>query len=846
MVQSFQPLRTIRGKIFLAFCTMSMLTGAVGVYGIFATTVANRIVVDIYDRPLMAINFARSASSIFAQMGNQLLQARMTGDIATMRAKLKNLSSNFFDDLGIAEQRSMSPGALAAAHKVRGLARDWLAAVEAPMDEQRIASTPGVLLVALSEQIMDEFDRLIELTAEDGFHQREQSLRQLGRIREINLTCSLLAMLLAGLATFVLDRRIQRPLAKAVAAADRVAAGDFEAKIPDESHDEIGSLMRSMRHMQASIREMMRREEAARRSAQARLVDAIEGAHEAMILVGSDGKIVILNSQVGQFLRQPSVELTPGAPFAEALRRVVPVGSLTGESGVGDPAEILASEGEVQLRPDLWLRVSRTLTQEGGFFLFWSDISDIKEREARLLEAKQDAEAASRAKSYFLATMSHELRTPLNAIIGFSEIIANELFGPVNEPRYREYSGLVVKSGRHLLNVINSVLDYAKSEAGHAELRCEPVDLTEIAADCLGMVDDQSRRTGIEVRRMLPDAPLVISGDDQKLRQLLLNLLSNAIKFTNAGGSVELRLAAAADRRPILSVSDTGIGMKPEDIPTALAPFGQIDSRLARKYEGTGLGLPLAKAFAEMHGAEFLFRSELGVGTTITIVFPQAADGGVAVSTADEPASVLISERRRRTRPYLVINELVQTEIANPVCPEHEVQDSQAGDGAEGDAEAARGEEVRHGLGALQDDHDQRQDDHQVTDRVDLAEIEDRRDEHAQQPRRRRQRHEAAGDQEISEEEFDETGEDHVRLRVRAHRDLWMRPDYRHRPAPVSPFFERGPEQRRGDGSNQDRAGQRPQALEAQRMDRQIGGDTRKDRVIEQVEDTVLRERDAI
>ena len=177
MVQAFHPLRTIRGKIFFAFCAMSVLTGAVSVYGIFATTVANRIVVDIYDRPLMAINFARSASSIFAQMGNQLLQARMTGDIATMRAKLKNLSSNFFDDLGIAEQRSMSPGALAAVHKVRGLARDWLAAaVETPMDEHRIASTPGVLLVALSEEIMDEFDRLIELTAEDGFHQREQSL----------------------------------------------------------------------------------------------------------------------------------------------------------------------------------------------------------------------------------------------------------------------------------------------------------------------------------------------------------------------------------------------------------------------------------------------------------------------------------------------------------------------------------------------------------------------------------------------------------------------------------------------------------------------------------------------
>src|SRR5215469_18632158 len=128
-----------------------------------------------------------------------------------------------------------------------------------------------------------------------------------------------------------------------------------------------------------------------------------------------------------------------------------------------------------------------------------------------------------------------------------------------------------------------------------------------------------------------------------------------------------------SNHRYFIGGSDAGIVMKPEDIPTALAPFGQIDSRLARKYEGTGLGLPLAKAFAEMHGAEFLVRSELGLGTTITIVFPQAVDGGVAVSAANEPASVLISERRRKTRPYLVVNELVQTEIADRVCPEDEV-----------------------------------------------------------------------------------------------------------------------------------------------------------------------------
>ena len=620
MAFSFNPLRTIRAQIFLGFVAMGVLTGALGGYGIYAASRANRIVVDIYDRPLTAHNFARSASATFRQKENQL-QARLAGHEPSTPVSLDHLADSFFGDLAIARQRSMSSGAARSAVDIQGLVQEWLAAA--------LAATPDgdpPDLNMLSARVLKAFDQLIELTAEDGFRERQRSLAELRATMLVSTGCTILALLAAGLITFVLARRILRPLSAAATVADRIAQGELAVEIPPGRLDEIGRLLRSMHSMQTNIRTMMDEEAEQRRSAQRRLVDAIEGAHEGVMLVGADGRIVIANSQARRFLPLAGDELQPGTSFDAIMARAVPSGMASTANGAdGDPAMLLSTEGEVRLGGRLWLKISRGLTRDGGFFLFWSDISDIKERELRLHEAKAEAEAASRSKSIFLANMSHELRTPLNAIIGFSEIMAGKLYGALGDPRYEEYAGLISRSGRHLLDIISTILDFAKCEAGQTVLHRELLDLREIGKSCVAMVGRECASNGIALSLDLPAVPAIVEGDAPKLRQMLLNLLSNAMKFTPAGGAVRVAVSAGGAARASLSVSDTGIGMKPDDIPVALAPFGQIDAGLSRSYEGTGLGLPLTKAFAELHNAAFEIVSEPGEGTTVTLRFPAVA-----------------------------------------------------------------------------------------------------------------------------------------------------------------------------------------------------------------------------
>ncbi|HWD58406.1 MAG TPA: ATP-binding protein [Stellaceae bacterium] len=644
MAFSFNPLRTIRAQICLGFVAMGVLTGALGGYGIYAASRANRIVVDIYDRPLMAINFARSASATFGQMENHL-QAQLAGHEPSMPVSLDHLADSFFGDLAVAKQRSMSSGAARTAVEIQGLVQEWLAAA--------LAATPDgdpPDLNMLSARILKAFDHLIELTAEDGFRERQRSLAELRATMLVSTGCTTLALLAAGLITFVLARRILRPLSAAATVADRIAQGELAVEIPAGRLDEIGRLLRSMHSMQASIRTMMDEEAEQRRSAQRRLVDAIEGAHEGVMLVGADGRIVIANSQARRFLPLAGDALQPGTSFDAIMARALPSGmASTADGAASDPGALLSTEGEARLGDRLWLKISRGLTRDGGFFLFWSDISDIKERELRLREAKSEAEAASRSKSVFLANMSHELRTPLNAIIGFSEIMAGQLYGALGDPRYDEYAGLITRSGRHLLDIISSILDFAKCEAGQTVLHREPVDLREIGKSCVSMVGRECASSGIALSLDLPAGPAIVEGDPPKLRQMLLNLLSNAMKFTPEGGAVRVAVTAGDAAQATLSVSDTGIGMKPGDIPVALAPFGQIDCGLSRSYEGTGLGLPLTKAFAELHDAAFEITSEPGQGTTVTLRFAAAA--------ARSAIAALVPARS-------AVDELVEAEIA--------------------------------------------------------------------------------------------------------------------------------------------------------------------------------------
>src|SRR6185503_12645544 len=235
----------------------------------------------------------------------------------------------------------------------------------------------------------------------------------------------------------------------------------------------------------------------------------------------------------------------------------------------------------------------------------------------RLRVEKEGAEAANRAKSRFLANMSHELRTPLNAIIGFSEVIQMEMFGPIS-PRYQNYASDIRNSGTHLLDLINEILDLSKLEAGRLELHEEEVDLSMAIDTCIGLVAGQAGDAKIEVSRSIDRDVATIRADDRRLRQILINLLSNAVKFTPEGGKVRVSARRTTEGLE-LSVSDTGIGIAPENIPAALAAFGQIDSALSRKHEGTGLGLPLAKHLAELHGGTLSISSTENVGTAVTV-----------------------------------------------------------------------------------------------------------------------------------------------------------------------------------------------------------------------------------
>jgi signal transduction histidine kinase len=239
-----------------------------------------------------------------------------------------------------------------------------------------------------------------------------------------------------------------------------------------------------------------------------------------------------------------------------------------------------------------------------------------------LEESRKRAEEASTAKSLFLANMSHELRTPLNAIIGFSEIIKKQARGPGGIKHCAEYAEDIFCSGQHLLALIGNILDISKIEAGRMSLDDELIEIADLAKASIALLGQRVKQDRITLATDLPKDALLIRGDELKLRQVLINLLSNAVKFTPDGGRVTLRFEPAPDGELVISVSDTGIGMSPAEITIALEPFGQVDNALAKHYEGTGIGLPLAQRLVGLHGGTLAIESVKGAGTTVRMHLP--------------------------------------------------------------------------------------------------------------------------------------------------------------------------------------------------------------------------------
>lgn len=605
---------SIGAKIFGAFIAMSLLIAITGFGGYWVLSAAGNIAVVTFDGPLMAISYSRAAHEDFIQM--EALQQRFEHAEpkarASLAAQLEDLRSTFTGDLEVAAQRSTAADERELIAQIGPLVKQW-----------SIARTAGnqEALAHLEPEINEKFDLLIELITDHSFVARRRTVTNISNFKYASIAMTVLALLLAAGITLILRSRIVRPLRSAASVADRIARGELQTAIPAGGMDETGALLKSMTVMQDSIRNAMTREKQLRHSAENRLMDALETSREGVMLVSPDGKVVMSNSTMRAFFPSISHQLMPGTEFDESLAAIQSQLAPTQSQ-----SEDITTSGhvELELADGHWLRMTGSATSEGGSIFILSDFTAIKEREESLRRAKREADAANASKTRFLANMSHELRTPLNAIIGFSEIINGQFFGDVGNERYLEYSGDILRSGRHLLAVINDVLDLSKSEAGKMVLMARQIDMADVLDDCIAMVREQCATANLNLTTAGIDRPLPMIGDPAKIRQIILNLLSNGIKFTEKGGTVSLSVTAC-DAIITVTVADTGIGMDPGDIEIALQPFGQVDNRLERRYEGAGLGLPLTKALVDLHKASIAIESSRGHGTRVIVAFPRGA-----------------------------------------------------------------------------------------------------------------------------------------------------------------------------------------------------------------------------
>ncbi|MCA0257181.1 MAG: PAS domain-containing protein [Proteobacteria bacterium] len=384
-----------------------------------------------------------------------------------------------------------------------------------------------------------------------------------------------------------------------------------------------------------------------------RLADAIECTSEAFVLWDKNDRLVMCNTHFQEAYGLPESVLVPGTERAvvqAAMTRPII------ERRIAGPDHNDSSRTtEVQLADERWLQINERRTRDGGRVSVGTDISLLKRHQERLRESerrqlatisdlsasqaklekqkeelsvananyqaeKERAEAANRAKSEFLANMSHELRTPLNAILGFSEILLNQMFGPVGSPKYDEYARDIHDSGQHLLNVINDILDMSKIEAGHMKLRCEVIDLEPLIDECLRFTAISAEQKEILVEQRIAEG-LTMTADRRAIKQILINLLSNSVKFTDPGGRLALRARRTGDSMRLI-IADTGIGIPASALSKIGQPFEQVQSQYAKSKGGSGLGLAISRSLIKLHGGRMSIRSREGRGTVVTITMP--------------------------------------------------------------------------------------------------------------------------------------------------------------------------------------------------------------------------------
>jgi PAS domain S-box-containing protein len=363
--------------------------------------------------------------------------------------------------------------------------------------------------------------------------------------------------------------------------------------------------------------------ESAAQASQARYRAIFDTAQDGIVSIDECGRIEAFN---------PGAERIFGFAAPEVLGRPIAL-LIPGNQGIGAPQPdgrpAAARRTQVQARRKDGGTVALELTIGGwvgadGRQRFTGILRDIDERlsnERKLCQAMEQATTANRTKSAFLANMSHELRTPLNAIIGFAEALDTRYFGPLTD-KQQDYVRDIQTSGRHLLALIGDILDISRIETGRIDLSDEWIDLDRLVDACLQLAAPRAQTGGVGLSRRMGSPLPLLRADPVRLKQIVVNLLVNAVKFTPPGGRVTISVAKGADGGLVITIADTGIGMSPEELQVALQPFHQIDSPLSKRFEGSGLGLPLARSLAELHGGRLVLDSRKGLGTVATILLP--------------------------------------------------------------------------------------------------------------------------------------------------------------------------------------------------------------------------------
>jgi signal transduction histidine kinase len=375
------------------------------------------------------------------------------------------------------------------------------------------------------------------------------------------------------------------------------------------------------------ITELKAREQALHKTEQ-QFRDAIDALNEGFALFDANDRLVLWNEKYRELFPLIHDVIVPGARFDDLIRNAAYRGQNV--EALENPEEWIADRlaahhhaagsFEHQFSDGRHCWVTERRTADGLTMSTYVDITALKLREQELRNAKVAAEEASGAKTDFLAKMSHELRTPLNAVIGFSDTMRMELLGPIGNSRYKEYLNDIYESGNYLLSLVNDLLDLSKIEASQMKLTDRAVELASLIGSCRRMVEQRAEAQNIRLSFAIPSDPPVVRADENALKKIVINILANAVKFTPPGGTVAVHCDTDRAGEVVLSVADTGSGIAEADLDRVMQPFVQLQSGMENS--GTGLGLPIARALAELHGGSLKLASKIGVGTTVTLRLP--------------------------------------------------------------------------------------------------------------------------------------------------------------------------------------------------------------------------------